>query len=207
MHESDTRDSYDTVAENYATLVRNALTSDPYLNATLALFADLVGQGAPVADIGCGPGHVTAHLRDAGLTPFGIDLSPGMIEVARRDHPGLRFETGTMTNLQIPGNSLAGLVAFWSLIHIPDDEMPAVLAGFHRALKPGGLLLTGFHVGDRVRLKTEGYGGHPMRVHVHLRPPERMTTWLQTAGFTVEAQLLLDLNTPTPGAALFARKP
>ena len=54
--------------------------------------------GGPVADVGCGPGHVTAHLRDSGLDAFGIDLSPVMIDVARREHPGLRFEVGSMTD-------------------------------------------------------------------------------------------------------------
>ena len=92
---ADTRTSYDTVAVSYADLVRE-LWPEPYLRAALALFADLVhaAGGGPVADVGCGPGHVTAHLRELGVDAFGIDLSPAMIDVARRDHPGLRFEVG-----------------------------------------------------------------------------------------------------------------
>ncbi|MFE9404030.1 class I SAM-dependent methyltransferase [Streptomyces sp. NPDC006530] len=49
--------------------------------------------------MGCGTGRITAHLRELGLDVFGIDLSPGMVEVARRDHPGLRFDVGSMTDL------------------------------------------------------------------------------------------------------------
>ncbi|MGW4848298.1 class I SAM-dependent methyltransferase [Nocardia brasiliensis] len=56
----------------------------------------------PVADVGCGPGEVTAHLHELGVDAFGIDLSPAMIDVARRDHPGLRFEVGSMTELNLP---------------------------------------------------------------------------------------------------------
>ncbi|HCU51342.1 MAG TPA: SAM-dependent methyltransferase, partial [Micromonosporaceae bacterium] len=74
-------------------------------------------------------------------------------------------------------------------------------------LRPGGLLLLGFHVGDQSRLKTEGYGGHPMKVHVHRRPPARVAAWLRDAGFTVEAQMLLDPDESVSGAVLFARRP
>jgi SAM-dependent methyltransferase len=205
---ADTRTSYDTVAVSYADQMRNALAERPYLRGALALFADKVraAGGGPVADVGCGPGKVTAHLHGLGVDAFGIDLSPGMIDVARRDHPGLRFEVGSMTDLDLPAVSVAGLLAWWSLIHIPDHEVPTVLGHFHRVLRPGGPLQLGFHVGDRSRWKTEGYGGHPMKVHVHRRQPDQVATWLRDAGFEIEAQLLLDPDEKTPGAILFARR-
>ncbi|MCX5112672.1 class I SAM-dependent methyltransferase [Streptomyces sp. NBC_00378] len=205
---ADTRSSYDTVAVSYADQLREAIAGEPYLRAALALFADMVhaAGGGPVADVGCGPGHVTAHLHELGVDAFGIDLSPGMIDVARSDHPDLRFEVGTMTDLPLADASVTALLAFWSLIHVPDDEIPAVLGHFRRVVRPGGPLLLGFHVGDESRLKTQGYGGHPMHVHVHRRQPARMTDWLRDAGFTVEAQWLLDLDESRPGAVLFARR-
>jgi SAM-dependent methyltransferase len=204
---ADTRTSYDTVAVSYADQLRDGLDREPYLRAALALFADLVraAGGGPVADVGCGPGHVTAHLHELGVDAFGVDLSPGMIDVARREHPHLRFEVGSMTDLDLPDASVAGLLAFWSLIHVPDDAVPAVFEHFRRALRPGGALLVGFHVGEISRLKTEGYGGHPMNVYVHRRRPDRVAAWLRDAGFTVEAQLLLDPDDNVPGAVLFAR--
>jgi SAM-dependent methyltransferase len=200
---ADTRTSYDTVATSYADIVRDALTRDPYLRGTLAMFAGMV-DGGPVADMGCGPGHVTAHLRELGVDAFGVDLSPGMVEVARRDHPGLRFDVGSMTDLDLPDASLAGLLAWWSLIHVPDELVPAVFGQFRRVLRPGGPVLLGFHVGDESRLKTEGYGGHPMKVRVYRRQPGQVAGWLRDAGFTVEAQLLLDSD-ERPGALVFAR--
>ncbi|MFB6872333.1 class I SAM-dependent methyltransferase [Streptomyces sp. NPDC056323] len=205
---ADTRSSYDTVAVSYADQLREAIAGEPYLRAALALFADMVhaAGGGPVADVGCGPGHVTAHLHELGVDAFGIDLSPGMIDVARSDHPGLRFEVGTMTDLPLADASVTALLAFWSLIHVPDDEIPAVLGHFRRVVRPGGPLLLGFHVGDESRLKTQGYGGHPMHVHVHRRQPARLTDWLRDAGFTVEAQWLLDLDGSRPSAVLFARR-
>ncbi|HEX8867746.1 MAG TPA: class I SAM-dependent methyltransferase [Lentzea sp.] len=195
---TDTRDSYDTVAVSYAEYTRGLLDSLPYVRAALRLFAEQVN--GPVLDVGCGPGEVTAVLRDLGMDVAGIDLSPAMIELARRNHPGIRFEVGSMT--EPLGTSAAGILAWWSLIHIPDGDVPTVFAHFRDALEPDGLLMVGFHVGDETRLKTQGYGGHPMRVHVHLRPPERVVEWLKAAGFTVEARWLLGDD----GAVLFARR-
>ncbi|MFG1805125.1 class I SAM-dependent DNA methyltransferase [Streptomyces sp. NPDC049040] len=204
----DTRTSYDTVAADYADQVRHLLDETPEERAVLALFADLVrqGGGGPVADVGCGPGRITAHLSGLGVDAFGIDLSPGMVEVARRDHPGLRFEVGSMTELGMADGSMAGLVAWYSLIHIPDDEIGRVLGHFRRVLRPGAPLLLSFHAGDGTRLKTEGYGGHPMRVHVHRRRPERLAALLDGTGFTVETQRTLTSAESRLGGLLLARR-
>jgi SAM-dependent methyltransferase len=197
--EADTRTSYDTVAETYAGVVRDSL-DDPYLRAPLALFADLVhaAGGGPVADLGCGPGHVTGFLHGRGLDAYGVDLSPEMVRIAGRDHPGLRFEVGSMTGFD--HTDLGGIVAWYSLIHVPDDEMVAVLRGFRHALRTGAPLLIGFHSGTGSRLKTEGYGGHPMRVWVHKRTPARYAEWFAEAGLTTEAQM-----TVGPMGVLFGR--
>jgi SAM-dependent methyltransferase len=137
--------------------------------------------GGPVADIGCGPGHTTALLRELGADAFGIDLSPAMIKIARREHPGARFEVGSMTKLELADGSLAGVLAWWSLVHIPDEAVPGVLGQFHRVLRPGGVLAVGFHVGER----SSGDDNQP--ADMHYRPPSRVADWLGEAGFTIEA--------------------
>ena len=204
----DTRASYDTVADSYAGLTRHLLDETPEERAILALFADMVRAqgGGTVADVGCGPGRTTAELRRLGVDAFGIDLSPGMIEVARRDHPGARFEVGSMTDLALTDASMTGLVAWYSLIHIPDEEIGSVLAQFHRVLQPGGPLLIGFHVGDGSRLKTEGYGGHPMKVYVHRRQHGQMIAWLTEAGFAVESHRTLTSAESKLGGVILARR-
>jgi ubiquinone/menaquinone biosynthesis C-methylase UbiE len=207
---ADTRTSYDTVAASYRELTRHILDEAPEEREALALFAGLVRArgGGPVADVGCGTGRITAHLRELGLDVFGIDLSPGMIEVARRDHPGVRFDLGSMTDLALAEASVTGLVAWYSLIHIPDDEIGSVLAHFRRVLVPGGPLLLSFHVGDASHLKTEGYGGHPMKVHVHRRQHDRMIAWLEQAGFDVEThKTLTSAESKLGGIILACRRP
>lgn len=204
----DTRTSYDTVAASYADLLRDALADEPFQRGILALFAELVhAQGnGPVADVGCGPGRITAHLKGTGLDAFGVDLSPAMVDVARRDHPDLRFEVGDMTDLELADGFLTGLLAWFSLIHVPDDEVPTVLAEFHRVLRPGGALLLAFYAGEGSHLKTQGYGGHPMNVYVHHRPPGRVAAWLETAGFTVEAEMLHRPDPNIRGGFVFAHR-
>jgi SAM-dependent methyltransferase len=190
--------------------VRDLLDETPHERAALALFADQVRAvgGGPVADVGCGPGRITAHLRALGVDAFGIDLSPAMVEVARRDHPGVRFEVGSMTDLDafVDDAALAGLLAWYSLIHVPDEEIGAILDRFRRAVRPGGPLLLAFHAGDESVLRTKGFDGSPVHVHVHRRQPDRVAAWLDEAGFTVEAQTTLTSAESPRGAMIFARR-
>jgi SAM-dependent methyltransferase len=203
---SDTRSSYDIDATGYAEKVQGLLDEMPYLSASLTLFADRVlgAGGGSVADIGCGPGYVTRYLHDAGVDAFGIDLSPEMVAIARRDHPDLRFEVGTMTDLDLADDSVAGIVAFWSVIHIPDHAVPGVFEQFRRVLRPGGLLLVGFHVGDETRHTSEGYTGRPINVDSHRRQPSTIMAWLRDAGFEIEAELVIGPDEDVPGAVVFA---
>src|SRR3981081_1801081 len=132
------RAAYDPVAVDYAELLRTALAAKPLDRAMLAAFAELVqtaGAG-PVADLGCGPGRVTAPLHSLGLTAFGVDLSPGMVAVARRAHPDLRFDEGSLTALDLTDGALGGIVAWYSIIHTPPELLPVVCAEFYRVLAP-----------------------------------------------------------------------
>ncbi|WP_406049928.1 class I SAM-dependent methyltransferase [Kribbella sp. NBC_00889] len=179
-HLADIRTSYDTVAVSYAELVQEG---PPFEAPTLDLFGKLA-EGGPVLDVGCGPGRVVGLLADRGLPVIGIDLSPGMIDVARRDHPGLDYRVGSMTALDLPDGELGGVVSWWSVIHLPRDVVPQAFAEFHRVLRPGGVLLMGFHVGAKSTHKTSGYGGHPMNIYVHRWLPEGLTAIAVAAGFT-----------------------
>lgn len=205
---AETRTSYDTDATGYADQVRGLLAGSPYLRASLALFAELVrgAGGGPVADVGCGPGYVTDHLHHAGVDAFGIDLSPEMISIARRDYPHLRFEVGTMTDLELGDSSVAGIVAFWSVIHVPDDAVPGVFAEFRRVLQPHGPLLVGFHVGDETQHTSQGYTGRRISVDSHHRQPATVTGWLRDAGFSIEAEMVLRPDDAVPGAVVHARR-
>jgi len=194
-------------AAGYADKVRGLLQGSPHLRASLTLFAELVHEagGGLVADVGCGPGYVAGYLHDAGVDVLGIDLAPEMIAIARHDHPALRFEVGTMTDLDLADDSVVGIVAFWSVIHVPDHAVPGVFQQFGRVLRPQGLLLVGFHVGDETRHTSEGYTGRPVNMDSHRRRPGTIKGWLRDAGFTIEAELIIGPDADVPGAVIFAR--
>ncbi|MFE9778597.1 class I SAM-dependent DNA methyltransferase [Streptomyces sp. NPDC005775] len=200
-----TRAYYDTVAEDYAERVRLPFAQDALGRAMLGAFADEVRAdgGLPVADLGCGPGHVAAHLDALGLRVRGVDVSPRMVDIARRGHPDLRFEVGSMDALGFPDGALGGIVAWWSILHTPPDLLPLLFAEFQRVLTSGGRLLLGFHAGDG-----QPYTGkereNGVAYAIHLLDPGRVGAQLAEAGFTVTANLLGE-GEKWPQACVFAR--
>ncbi|WP_431953846.1 class I SAM-dependent DNA methyltransferase [Nocardia lijiangensis] len=184
-----TRTAYDDVAEVYLDLVRGHLATKPFDRAVLGAFAELVranGSG-PVADIGCGPGRIAAHLASLDLPAFGMDLSPRMIELARNEFPGLRFEVGSMEELTIEDGALSGLVAWYSIIHLPPQRVPRVLREFHRVLRNGGHALLAFQTADA----TDTVLAFDHKVtRAYCWSPERLAELLCEAGFTVIARMV-----------------
>ncbi|MFC8792737.1 class I SAM-dependent DNA methyltransferase [Streptomyces cinereoruber] len=185
-----TRAAYDAVAATYEELFRDSLRDSPLDRAMLGVFAEAVradGAGR-VADLGCGPGHVTAHLDGLGLSAFGVDASPAMIELARRAHPHLRFDVGSMAALDIADGALDGVLSRWSVIHLPPGELPAVLAEFHRVLAPGGHLLIAFS-------GSEG-PAHPTQVFDHMVAPayrwwpDHLAATLRESGLAETARMV-----------------
>ncbi|MFF4319467.1 class I SAM-dependent methyltransferase [Streptomyces sp. NPDC001568] len=183
------REAYDAAAPTYARLFSDSLRDSPLDRAILAAFAELAGGGGDgrVADVGCGPGHVTAHLNELGPVAFGVDASPAMIELARRAHPGLRFEVGSMAALDIADGVLGGVLSRWSVIHTPPRELPAVLSEFHRVLAPGGHLLIGFSATDGPAHLTQTFD-HAV-APAHRWSPDHLAALLRESGLTEVARM------------------
>ncbi|WP_067451921.1 class I SAM-dependent methyltransferase [Actinomadura macra] len=202
MTEADTRTAYDAVADLYAELFGDARKSHPLDRGLIAAFAELAGD--PVADLGCGPGHLTAHLTALGRTAFGIDLSPAMITLARRAHPALRFDEGSMTALDLPDGSLGGVLAWYSTIHTPPERLPDVLAEIHRVLAPGGRLLLGTFASPDILRPFD----HKVTL-AYRWPLDHLAGLLEQAGLVVDARASREpAETERFGqGCLLARKP
>ncbi|MET9467286.1 class I SAM-dependent methyltransferase [Streptomyces sp. NPDC006544] len=189
-YQEQTRAAYDGVVELYASLFADRLETRPFARSMIGTFAELVrGTGNPwAADVGCGPGHLTAMLHDLGLDAFGLDLSPAMVAHARRAHPAVRFDEARMEALPVDDGALGGVLAHYSMIHTPPRDLPALLAEQVRVLAPGGLLLVSFFATE---------GPEPIRFDhkvtpAYSWPADRFAELLAEAGLDTFARLLHD---------------
>ncbi|MDN3024833.1 class I SAM-dependent methyltransferase [Streptomyces sp. S.PB5] len=201
-----TRVFYDAIAEDYAERFRDPFAKSPVDRAMFGVFAELVGPGGAVADLGCGPGRATAKLRALGLDVFGVDLSEGMLAIARRENPDLLFVQGSMLQLDVADGALAGAVSWYSSIHTPVDELPSLFGEFRRVLAPGGHLLIGFQVGDEPKRHDRPFG-HDVILDFQRRRPEFIGDLLEDAGFELLSRTVRAPNDgePVPQACLIAR--
>jgi len=188
-----TREAYDAIAPTYAEMFYDPRLGDrPLERALLSAFAELVrtnGDGG-VVDLGCGPGHLTAHLHGLGLNAFGVDASPVMIELAREANPGLRFEVGSMAELDIEDGALGGVLSRWSVIHTPPGDLPATFAEIARVLAPGGHLLIEFPATDGPHVETQPYD-HTV-VTAYRWSPDHLAELLRAHGLAESARLVTE---------------
>jgi SAM-dependent methyltransferase len=180
----DVRASYDSAAEAYTEHLASELERKPLDRHLLNRFAEATrGQGI-VADIGCGPGHVAAYLRDQGVTVMGIDLSPNMIACAARLNPGGDFRVGDMRSLPLPDATLAGVVAFYAIVHVESGELGAIMREFRRVLVPGGLALVAFHAGVQI-VHVDDLFGAPVSLDFRFHAPAAVVAALRSARLPV----------------------
>jgi SAM-dependent methyltransferase len=104
----------------------------------------LVGLAGPVLDLGCGPGQWTSYLHSLGADVIGVDMVPEFIGHARATHPGLDFRQGSMTELDFPDHFVAGILSWYSTIHLTPSALDGVLTEFRRLLAASGVLVVGF---------------------------------------------------------------
>lgn len=193
MHPDQVAASYDAVAARYAEELADELVNKPIDRALYACFAGLVGSGARVGDVGCGPGHVAAHLAGLGLDPVGVDASPGMIAVARDRHPALSFRVGNFAELGEPDAAWSGAVAPYSLIHVAPADRPAAYTELARVVAPGGWLLVSFHLSmadqppGSVKHLDEWWG-HDVDLDFHFLDPGDVEAGLTAARLTLVAR-------------------
>ncbi len=182
------QNTYDRVADEYAREIYDELKGKPFDREWLDRFAARLKGAGVVCDIGCGPGQIARYLSERGVQAIGVDLSPGMIEQARRLNPGLEFQTGNMLALDVEDEAWAGIAAFYSIIHLPRDEVSAALREFKRVLCGGGLVLLAFHLGDHVQHLDEWWGHAVCADFTYFRIDE-MQRYLKVAGFEIEAAI------------------
>jgi ubiquinone/menaquinone biosynthesis C-methylase UbiE len=180
------RAAHDVLAEFYADRLADAMDHMPGDRAVLGLFCDLTlaaGLGTSIGDVGCGTGRLEPWLAARGLSPRGIDLSPEMIRVARRDHPDFEFGLADLRELPFADASLAGVVCWYSLMYLAPSDRPAAFSELARVVRPGGYLVTAFKAGDSQVRRGGRSAGLDIAFDVYWLSPDEMERRVTDAGF------------------------
>ncbi|MBS1789311.1 MAG: class I SAM-dependent methyltransferase [Acidobacteria bacterium] len=162
-------------------------------------------------DLGCGPGQVAHYLRSIGANACGIDLSAQMVRQAQRLNPDIPFQQGNMLALTNVAESFyGGTAAFYSIIHIPKSSVIDALREIKRVLRPQGVLLLTFHIGNQI-VQLEQWWEKPVHLEFIFYETEEMKGYLQKAGFdlleVIERDPYPDVEHQSRRAYLFTQKP
>jgi SAM-dependent methyltransferase len=206
----DTQTSYDLVADEYVRRIFEELQHKPLDRLLLDRFAASVRGLGLACDMRCGPGQVARYLHEQGVEVCGVDLSPAMVERARGLTPGVEFRQGNMLALDVPDEAWAGIAAFYSLIHIPRGDLATALSELRRVLRPGGLLLVSFHIGDET-IHLDEWWGQQVCVDFYMFQSAEMAGCLTSAGFKIEEIMerepYPDVEHQSRRSYIFARRP
>lgn len=181
------RAAHDALAELYVSRLTDELDQMPAERAVLSLFSDLIlaaGVGTDVGDIGCGTGRLAPQLAARGLSPTGVDLSPEMVRVARRDYPGFSFDVADLRDLPFGDASLAGVVGWYSLMFLAPGDRPAAFGELARVVRPGGYLVTAFKAGDGQHRRAGRTLNLGVEFDIWWLSPAEMERCVTDAGFT-----------------------
>ena len=201
--------AYDSAARAYAASFLQELDHKPLDRQLLARFADSVRPGRPVIDLGCGPGHTTAHLSALGLTATGVDLSPKMIDQAQSCFPSVEFAVANIFDLPYEDQAYHGCLAFYCLVNSHPKELESAFREIWRVLKDDGLLLLSFHVGEEC-IVADDFLGSGSTLEFFAFRESFVTATLAKAGFIdIEAIERPPYETEYPSVRcyVFARRP
>lgn len=205
----DLQDGYNRVAEEYANTFIHELDYKPLDRDLLGRLIALCSGKGQICDLGCGPGQIARYLSDHGAQVMGVDYAPDMVEKARQINPDIHFQQGNMLALELPNNLLAGIAAFYSLIHIPRPQMDQALKELFRVLQPGGWLLASYHIGSEV-VHPDEFLGKKVSIDWFFYLREEMTGFIKNAGFEVVDDIErapYPTEHPSRRGYIFARKP
>ncbi len=178
--------SYDRVAEDYATQFRDEMDKKPFDRKMLDWLAEKVDGLGVICDMGCGPGQIARYLHSQGVKVCGVDLSSAMMQQAQSLNPDIPFQQGDILALaDVADNSYGGIAAFYSIVHIPRQKVVRALQELKRVLRPKGVLLLAFHIGQEIKHLDEWWG-KKVSLDFLFFETEEVKSYLAEAGFELE---------------------
>lgn len=201
---------YNATAESYAATRIDELAKKHFDQMILKEFARLNKDLGTCADFGCGPGQTTKFLFDAGVKDIvGVDISPGMVTVARRIFPYINFETSDLLALPYDANHFASAVAFYAIVHFDYNQIARAFEEVNRVLKKGAHFLFSFHVGEET-VHFDNANGIDIDIDLHFLSTDRILKLLRDNNFriidTVERLPYPEVEYATKRAYVWAEK-
>lgn len=142
------RHAYETIADGYAGTFGHDLEHSQLDRSVLDDALDLLPPSAVVLDLGCGPAQVASYVRAHGRRAVGVDLSPEMLDVARRHHPDMPLLNGDVLRLPVRDGAVEAAVAWFSLHNLPRSLLGHALAEIRRVLRKDGVFVMVTHAGE-----------------------------------------------------------
>lgn len=177
--------TYNATAESYSATRLDELSKKPFDRLILKEFARLNNGKGTCADFGCGPGHTTKFLFDEGVREIvGVDLTPNMVEVARKNFPNIDFAIGDLLALPYSDRNFASAIAFYAIVHLDYEDIAKAFREVNRVLKDGAHFLFSFHVGDE-KVHFDDANGIKVDIDLHFFQTNRIAELLAESNFEI----------------------
>jgi ubiquinone/menaquinone biosynthesis C-methylase UbiE len=207
---SKVANQYDTVAREYAETFSGEHEKKPKDQEILHRFSQEIGGRKPVWDFGCGPGQTTKYLKNLGVEISGMDLSEKLMEQARTIHPEIHFQKGNILELVFENDSIAGVVAFYAIVHFTKEQVGLAFREIFRVLQPGGIFLLTYHIGEET-IRLDEFLGKKVDIDFMFFSNDFIFSCLKDSGFKeikiIERQPYPGVEYESRRAYVFATKP
>jgi ubiquinone/menaquinone biosynthesis C-methylase UbiE len=201
---------YDTVAEEYAETFSDDHEKKPKDQEILQRFLQEIGDRRPVWDLGCGPGQTAKYLKKLGIEISGLDLSEKILEQARTIHPEIHFQKGNILELEFEDDLIAGVVAFYAIVHFTEEQVEIACREVFRVLQPGGIFLLTYHIGEET-IHIEEFLGKQIDIDFMFFTTDFIFNCLKKSGFekieVIEREPYPGVEYESRRAYVFAIKP
>ena len=201
---------YDAVAKEYAENFSGEHEKKPLDREILSRFSEEVAGKKPIWDFGCGPGQTTQYLRNLGIEISGLDVSEKLVEQANVIHPGITFRKGNILDLEFENESIAGIVAFYAIVHFSQEQVAKAFREIFRVLQPDGVFLFTYHIGEGT-IHMDEFLGKNVEIDFMFFKTDFISLCIKDAGFEgieiIERDPYPEVEYQSRRAYVFAKKP